>query len=116
MVNITDNAIESRNDVDFGLFGNDLALNLVTHSSHGIFRRSNEGHTDLIQSLDKSRVLGQETITWVYGLGTSVLDSLDDVGDVKVTLRSRCRTLKETRVIPKTRRNHRIRIGSRIKR
>lgn len=64
VVDIADDAVESGDDVDLGLLGNDLTLDLVSHGSHGILGGSNEGDSDLIQSLDKGGVLGQETVTY----------------------------------------------------
>lgn len=64
MVDISDDSVETGDNVDLGLLGNDLTLDLVTHGSHGLLGGSNEGHTDLIQSLDKGSILGQETITY----------------------------------------------------
>lgn len=65
MVNISDDSVETGDNVDLGLLGNDLTLDLVTHGCHSILGRSNEGHTDIIQSLDKGSVLGQETVTYL---------------------------------------------------
>lgn len=65
MVNICDDSVETRDNVDLGLLGNDLTLDLVTHGSHGFLRGSDEGHTDFIQSLDKGSVLGQEAVTYL---------------------------------------------------
>lgn len=64
MVDIADDAVETRDDVNLGLLGNDLTLDLVSHGSHGILGGSNEGDSDLIQSLNKGGILGQETVTY----------------------------------------------------
>ncbi len=93
VVDITNNAIESRNDVDLGLFGNDFALNLVTHGRHSLLRGSDKGDSDLVQGFNKTGILGQESITRMNSLSAGVLDGFDNVWNVEVTLRGGSRTL-----------------------
>lgn len=86
MVDIANDAIESRNDVDLGLFGNDLALNLVTHGRHSLLRGSDKGDSDFVQGFHKTGVLGQESIARMNSLRAGLLDGFDNIGNIEVTL------------------------------
>mmetsp|Transcript_29336 Transcript_29336/g.73840 ORF Transcript_29336/g.73840 Transcript_29336/m.73840 type:complete len:479 (+) Transcript_29336:900-2336(+) len=76
---------EAWNDVHASLLGQLLTLDLVTHRLHGWRGRTNKSDTLSLQTLDKVRVLTQETIAWVYSLSAGLTHSLHNVIDHQVT-------------------------------
>ena len=77
----------TRNTRDPGLFGGEARGNLVTHDFNRRGRRSNEGHPTLGDSARKVRVLGEEAVAGVDGIGATSRNDVQDGLGVEVALR-----------------------------
>ena len=73
------------------LLGNLLGGDLVAHGLNRPLGRADKGHAGGFQSLGEFRVLRQEAIARMHGLGASVLDRLQDLVDHDVRLIGRGR-------------------------
>ena len=67
----------------------DLGLPLVAHQGDGVGRRADEGDVRIGAGLGKLRVLGQEAIAGMDGVGAGGLCGLDDAVDAQVGLAHR---------------------------
>src|SRR5262249_29448488 len=67
---------------------------LRSHQLHRLGRRANEGNTGLTAGLGKLRVLGEETVAGMDGVGASLPGSIENGPDIQIRLGSRRATYR----------------------
>ena len=83
---VGDGAVRARHDRNAEPLGRLLGLDLVAHDADVLGRRADEGDLVLFQDLGEARVLGQEAVARMDGVGAGDLAGGEQARDVQVAL------------------------------
>ena len=88
---VGDGAVRARHDRDAEALGRLLGLDLVAHDADVLGRRADEGDAVLLQDLGEARVLRQEAVAGMDGVGAGDLAGGEQARDVEIALGRRRR-------------------------
>ena len=88
---VGDGAVRARHDRDAEALGRRLGLDLVAHDADVLGGRTDEGDAVLLQDLGEARVLRQEAVARMDGVGAGDLAGGEQARDVEIALGRRRR-------------------------
>jgi hypothetical protein len=88
---ILDLVVGAGEDGDIQLGGCAASGCFVSHQFHGFRTGTDESQASFAAGTGEGRVLGQESITWMYGVYLSLLGYSDDLVDAEIALCGRRR-------------------------
>ena len=86
-IQIIDAPAASRHDRDARFLGGDAGLDLVAHGADGLGAGADKDHPGLVDGFGEARILGEEAVARMDGVGARLLRRIDDNRNIEIGFR-----------------------------